>query len=45
MRRTYTEPENQTFWILPVEFNNYFRETGYAAIKEVMAVLVKEIWW
>ncbi|MDD4192606.1 MAG: hypothetical protein PHI28_14830 [Mangrovibacterium sp.] len=32
----------QTFWILPVELNNYFRETGYAAIKEGDAVLVKE---
>lgn len=32
----------QTFWILPVELNNYFRETGYPAIKEDDAVLVKE---
>jgi hypothetical protein len=38
----YTEPENQTFWILPVELNNYFRENGYPAIKEDDAVLVKE---
>jgi hypothetical protein len=38
----YAEPENQTFWILPVEFNNYFKETGYPAIREGDAVLVKE---
>lgn len=38
----YAEPENQTFWILPVELNNYFEEPGHTAIKEDDAVLVKE---
>ena len=38
----YTQSAYQAFWILPVEVNNYFKETGYPAIKEDDAVLVKE---
>jgi hypothetical protein len=38
----YTKPAYQVFWILPVELNNYFKETGYPAIKKEDAILVKE---
>jgi hypothetical protein len=38
----FTKPDYQGFWILPIELNNYFKETGYPAIKEDDAVLVKE---
>jgi hypothetical protein len=38
----HVEHENQTFRILPVGLNNYFREASYATIKEGDAVLIKE---